>query len=127
MLDNRKSIRHALKVKMSEYVATANLRDSIQIEQVSDLADITQQATEREVATQSLSRQAAILRQLRSAIERIDIGSYGVCLQCEEQISLKRLVAIPWAEYCITCQEIADHSIRNAEVYGGIGGRIGAA
>jgi DnaK suppressor protein len=112
---------------MSEYFATPGLRDSIQIEQVSDPADITQQATEREMACQSLSRQAAFVRQLRSAIERIDIGSYGVCMQCEEQISPKRLKAIPWAEFCIDCQGMADVSVPNMAIGSNISERMGAA
>jgi DnaK suppressor protein len=37
-------------------------------------------------------------------------GSYGTCLHCEEEISPKRLDAVPWAAYCIRCQEIADRS-----------------
>ena len=35
-------------------------------------------------------------------------GSYGVCLHCEEDIKPKRLEAVPWAPYCIRCQEAAD-------------------
>jgi DnaK suppressor protein len=59
---------------------------------------------------QNLHRGAALGRQLRSAIDRLDDGSYGICLQCEEPISPKRLKAVPWAEFCISCQETADQS-----------------
>ena len=44
----------------------------------------------------------------RGALARIDDGSFGVCLHCEEDINPKRLNAVPWAPYCITCQEMAD-------------------
>jgi DnaK suppressor protein len=33
-----------------------------------------------------------------------------VCMHCEEDISIKRLHAVPWAAYCIQCQEIADRN-----------------
>jgi DnaK suppressor protein len=127
MFDNHESVRHILKSKMSEYFATPGLRDSIRIEHVSDPADITQQATEREMACRSLSRQAATVRQLRLAIERIDKGSYGVCMQCEEQISSKRLKAIPWAELCVDCQGVADLSVRNTAIDTNISERMEAA
>lgn len=52
---------------------------------------------------QSLDRQ--ILQQIDAALDRLDTGEYGVCLECGEAISPKRLAAIPWARYCIECQE----------------------
>jgi DnaK suppressor protein len=102
--------RQMLKSKLNEAVATTGLRDSIRIHQVADPIDMTQQAAEREMAMQNLHRGAALVRQLRSAMERLDDGSYGICLQCEEPISPKRLKAVPWAELCIGCQETADRS-----------------
>ena len=48
------------------------------------------------------------LRNARAAIRRIHEGSFGTCLQCEEDIHPKRLSAVPWAQYCIRCQEMAD-------------------
>ncbi len=35
----------------------------------------------------------------------MEAGDYGLCLSCEEDIPDKRLSAIPWAKYCIPCQE----------------------
>ena len=102
--------RQMLKSKLNEAVATTGLRDSIRIHQVADPIDMTQQAAEREMAMQNLHRGAALVRQLRSAMERLDDGSYGICLQCEEPISPKRLKAVPWAEFCINCQETVDQS-----------------
>ena len=102
--------RQMLKSKLNEAVATTGLRDSIRIHQVADPIDMTQQAAEREMAMQNLHRGAALVRQVRSAMERLDDGSYGICLQCEEPISPKRLKAVPWAEFCISCQETVDQS-----------------
>ena len=102
--------RQVLKAKINEAVATTGLRDSIRIQRAADPIDMTQQAAEREMAMQNLHRGAALVRQLQSAIERIDDGSYGFCLHCEEPISPKRLKAVPWAEFCISCQETADLS-----------------
>ncbi|HWC95812.1 MAG TPA: TraR/DksA C4-type zinc finger protein, partial [Candidatus Sulfopaludibacter sp.] len=46
-----------------------------------------------------------LLREIADALHRIELGQYGVCMECEEQISIKRLDAVPWARYCVTCQE----------------------
>ncbi len=45
------------------------------------------------------------LRLVKEALDRMDAGGYGVCLACEEPIAEKRLKAIPWARYCLHCQE----------------------
>jgi DnaK suppressor protein len=110
MQSNLELLRQVLKSKMNEAAGTAGSRDSIRIHQVADPIDMTQQAAERELAMQNLHRGAALVRQLRSAMERIDDGSYGICLRCDEPISPKRLNAVPWAEFCISCQETADRS-----------------
>jgi len=55
----------------------------------------------------------AQLRLVDEALDRLDSGDYGVCLSCEEGIPDKRLTALPWAKYCVPCQEHAsmDHFI----------------
>jgi DnaK suppressor protein len=47
------------------------------------------------------------LRLVEEALDRLDAGDYGICLACDEQIAEKRLRALPWARYCVTCQEQA--------------------
>lgn len=45
------------------------------------------------------------LRLVDEALDRVHSGDYGICLACEERIPPKRLHALPWARYCVTCQE----------------------
>ena len=47
----------------------------------------------------------AQLRLIEEGLDRLDSGDYGVCLSCEEPIPPKRLQAVPWARYCVGCQE----------------------
>jgi DnaK suppressor protein len=47
----------------------------------------------------------AQLRLIDEALDRLESGDYGICLSCEEQIPVKRLAALPWAKYCVPCQE----------------------
>lgn len=49
------------------------------------------------------------LRLVNEALDRLDAGEYGVCEKCEEPIHAKRLRALPWAKYCIRCQEAGTH------------------
>lgn len=52
------------------------------------------------------------LRQIQEALDRLQLGEYGICLSCEEPIPPKRLEALPWAKYCVSCQEaLADELI----------------
>lgn len=90
-------------------------RDGIAIEKSADVLDEIQHATERELAIRNLDRESHLLRDVRSAIRRIRDGSFGICAHCEEQISPKRLAAVPWAAFCIRCQQQADcnHDVGN--------------
>ncbi len=46
-------------------------------------------------------------KQLRSALSRIQAGSFGECLRCEEPIGLRRLRVRPESTQCRECQESA--------------------
>lgn len=48
-----------------------------------------------------------MLRDVDEALLRIERGEYGMCANCEEHIPEKRLRALPWARYCVACQEKA--------------------
>jgi len=108
-LNNFKKI---LQQKQDELERIVRNRDAITIEKSADALDEVQHASERELAIRNLDRESNLLRNVRSALRRIDDGTFGVCLHCEEDISPKRLAAVPWAPFCIQCQEQAD---RNAE------------
>ena len=103
-------VRQQLDSHLKKAAFSRPAADAIHIQQVADPLDMTQQALDRDIAVQILDRESTLVRRLRSAIERIDDGSYGLCLECEEEIAPKRLKAIPWAELCISCQEKVDGS-----------------
>jgi DnaK suppressor protein len=46
-----------------------------------------------------------VLIEIRSALNRIHEGTFGVCENCGGRIQAKRLEALPWARYCVSCQE----------------------
>ncbi|HUA83331.1 MAG TPA: TraR/DksA C4-type zinc finger protein [Bryobacteraceae bacterium] len=110
MNKNTTAIRRELESHLKRSTENHGLRESIRIHQLADPLDMTQQAAEREMVVLNLDRSTAIARRLRAAIDRVDNGTYGICLECEAEIAPNRLEAIPWAELCIRCQENADQS-----------------
>jgi DnaK suppressor protein len=44
------------------------------------------------------------------ALRRIQEGNFGACEHCDEDIHPKRLMAVPWAAFCIRCQEAVDRN-----------------
>ena len=48
------------------------------------------------------------LRNIKQALERLQQGSFGECAACGGDIELKRLETIPWASYCVKCQEASE-------------------
>jgi DnaK suppressor protein len=83
-------------------------RDEIAIENAPDDIDRLQGVLERELAVRQLESNFSRIQSLKRALERIADGSYGTCAECEQEISPKRLQAVPWASCCVRCQEMAD-------------------
>src|SRR5437660_4711826 len=105
-----KKYKDILETRQAELVEVLRNRDAITIEKSPDALDEVQNAAERELAIRNLDRESNLLRNVRGALHRMEDGTFGVCLHCEEDISIKRLHAVPWAAYCIQCQEIADRN-----------------
>jgi DnaK suppressor protein len=91
-------------------------REDIAIQKTPDALDEVQLAGERELAIRNLDRESNLLRNVKAALMRINDGSYGICMHCEEEIKPKRLEAVPWTPYCIRCQEAHDrHEFESPE------------
>lgn len=52
------------------------------------------------------------IKKIDDALAAIERGEYGVCVECEEPISEKRLKAVKWAVRCLGCQEKADRQAK---------------
>jgi len=61
---------------------------------------------EQDVVAMTVELQTGMLREVEGALKRVAKGTYGECESCGEEISANRLKAIPWARYCVTCQEL---------------------
>ena len=67
--------------------------------------DQAQYSLEEAVSLRLNGHEYKQLRQIQEALDRLQLGEYGVCLACEAAIPAKRLQALPWAKYCVPCQE----------------------
>ena len=100
--------RAALRAKLAELEAGVRRLDGIAVETAPDAMDDSAFANDRDFAVERLVQITSLLVSVRSALGRISDGSYGVCLGCSEAISTKRLAVLPWAAYCLPCQEKLD-------------------
>ena len=94
-------VKKILESKQAELEHIVRNRDGIVIEKSADALDEVQHAAERDLAIRNLDRESSLLRNVRSALRRTEDGSFGICVNCEEEISPKRLAALPWASFCI--------------------------
>jgi DnaK suppressor protein len=105
----QKNFRDVLKKKQADLERDGSSgREALAIEESADELDRTQRAQERDFALGGLDRNAKLFREVRAALMRIDAGTFGICVDCEKDISMKRLAAMPWSAACIVCQEAAE-------------------
>jgi len=107
--------RKILTTRQAELSVGRTNRDAIAIETTADELDRIQQAQERDFAMGVIDRDSLRLREIRAALQRIDNGGFGFCLNCEEEIASKRLAAVPWTALCIICQEAAERIQSDSE------------
>jgi len=70
-----------------------------------DLADRASVETGRSLELRTRDRARKLIAKIDEALERIDKGSYGYCMETNEPISLSRLEARPIATLSIEAQE----------------------
>src|SRR5215470_14515268 len=73
-----------------------------------DEGDRANASQDKEMTWLLNSQERGLLELIDSALSRIRDGAFGECEHCSQEIGLKRLTAIPWTQYCITCQELLE-------------------
>ena len=89
------SRKKALQDKLYELLQPSPEREEIKVETFADPLDQLSSATTRELAIHLVDRNSRLVAQVRSALTRIDEGSYGLCESCDGPIAPKRLDAVP--------------------------------
>ncbi len=68
------------------------------------MADVGTDNYERDLMIELIENGEEGLRNIDTALEKMDDGSYGVCEICSKKINKERLKAVPYAKLCIDCQ-----------------------
>ena len=110
-----KTFRKTLEKSRAELGNDNRNREALAIETSPDDLDRIQHASERDYAMGNLERNSNRLREVETALGRMDAGTFGICIGCDQDINLKRLAAVPWTSFCIACQELADRGQKLSE------------
>ncbi len=84
-----------------------------------DHADVATDFLEMHQEQAVMMNEQALLTLVEQALQRLDNGTYGYCQQCGKPIPAQRLLAIPWAERDIACEELLEQqNLSRAEIMG---------
>ncbi len=103
--------REALKLRLLELrnnlvndVDNINKRSNDEFDaEVPDVNDEASRTYSRQVMLARGEQDRAILKRIDEALDALERGEYGTCVDCEEDIPLKRLISVPYVERCIEC------------------------
>lgn len=84
-------------------------------EATQDPADKASNSYTKELLFSQSTNDRHILTEIEAALERMEDEEYGDCTNCGEPIAPKRLEAIPWARYCIKCQDLSERGLLDEE------------
>ncbi len=76
-----------------------------------DPADAASNSYIKELLYSQSTNDRYVLKLIDEALERMEDGTYGICVSCGNPIQEKRLQAVPWARHCIHCQELQERGL----------------
>ena len=90
---------------------TRNAEEETIEESTQDIADKAVSSYTREFLYSLSDTDRNTLVRIDQALERIDDGTYGNCMNCGQAMAEKRLTAVPWTPHCVDCQELAEKGL----------------
>jgi DnaK suppressor protein len=107
----RNRFKKILEAKRSELLRGIRVqRARLAIVPASDPMDEFKSLAERDFAVKSMNQMTQLLRLVEGALGELREGTFGICADCGVAIPMKRLEAVPWSPYCVSCQERAERS-----------------
>ena len=104
--------REALFRQVTEAEMSSRERD---LEATQDPADMAANAYTKELLISMSANDRRLLNLIDEALERVESGEYGLCVNCGEPVQEKRLDAVPWARYCLKCQDLQERGLLNED------------
>jgi len=80
-------------------------------EATQDIADKAANSYTKEFLFHQSDENRRLLQMVEEALQRLENGTYGLCVSCQGEVQVKRLEAVPWARHCIDCQEKQDQGL----------------
>ena len=101
------SIKENLLTKRDEMIQELNelSHDKVSDDQVKDSGDEALSVSMEKLQSSLEQTEIGEIKLIDDALSRINKGEYGLCIDCGEPISDKRLENFPYAARCIVCQE----------------------
>jgi DnaK suppressor protein len=96
-------LRREMSGDISDLEADAFSTDGDRLS-VDNPADIGSESFSQEFSLELLQRDEATLAEIDEALERVRVGTFGLCEACEKLIPKARLNAVPYARFCVECQ-----------------------
>jgi len=97
-----------LETKLLEIRQKVSQRDELIAERSNDPMDQLQTRADLDLAIAVIDTNWKTKRAVEQALGLLESGEYGICQDCGEPISPKRLEAVPWTTMCVSCQEARD-------------------
>ena len=104
LIQFKTSLEHS-KSELLAQLARADRQARANGDKQSDAADLSTESLDREFLFAQADACRRKLRTIEQALSRFAEGTFGVCDRCGDDIRDARLRAIPWARYCVRCQE----------------------
>jgi len=104
LIRRRDSLRRALAGDM-------DLLERIRTQSVDDVVDQALDAASEDVSSRLVEVETSELRNVESALERMQNGNFGVCQGCGSQIPMARLNCVPYATHCVRCQREVERRV----------------
>jgi DnaK suppressor protein len=104
--------RESLFSQVTEAEMSSRERD---LEATQDPADMAANAYTKELLISMSANDRGLLALIDEALHRIETGGFGECVNCGEPVQEKRLEAVPWARYCLKCQDLQERGMLNPE------------
>jgi len=102
--------RESLFSQVTEAEMSSRERDS---EATQDPADMAANAYTKELLISMSANDRRLLGLIDEALTRVEASEYGECVNCGEPVLEKRLDAVPWARYCLRCQDMQERGLLN--------------
>ncbi len=102
----KKTYRTLLLKKRDELLGVARNEALAASVRSPDEVEFAAKTAEQDVTAVTISLRSRMLKEVENALKRVASGTYGECEGCGQEISPARLKAIPWARYCLICQEL---------------------